>query len=434
MSEHSTNPKTTAVELRESLRRGDETPANIVAACRARIEAREDAVGAWQALNWDFVDAQVAAAEVCEIGVRGPLFGLPVGIKDIFDTADLPTGYGSDIYVDHRPAADAACVARLRSAGAIILGKTVSTEFAYWKAGKTRNPLNLDHSPGGSSSGSVAAVADGMVPLAIGSQTAASTIRPAAYCGIVGYKPTRGLISLAGVKALSNSLDTVGVFGCSVADAAMIAGVMMGNAELGDTPALQKAPEAAVLWSPEWHLADDEAIAVTEQAAAEAKAAGAVVRNGTVPDAFADLTKLQTEVMAFEAARELAHERRVHADRLSAPLLELFAKADAIAVADNIAALAHRDHCLAAIEKLFHDAKVLLAPSTLSTAPRFEDGTGDPTICRAWTLLGLPSITIPWGVGANGLPLGLQLAARPGHDRDLIQVARWFEALAGSGG
>ncbi len=399
---------------------------NIIADSRARIDKSESDIQAWQALDWNAVRAQVERLNQRAASDRGPLFGLPVGIKDIFDTMDFPTAYGSEIYVENRPASDAAAVARLRAAGAVILGKTVSTEFAYWKPGKTRNPHDLTRSPGGSSAGSAASVAAGIVPFAVGSQTAASTIRPAAYCGVVGFKPTHGLVSLAGVKALSNSLDAVGMFARSVSDVAMIAAVLTGDAAL-DSPFDVERPRFAVLTAPEWEAVASPAMTALNDASEQAREAGADVHDGIVPPAFADFAEIQTLVMAYEAARELAHERRVHFDRLSQPLRDLLVEGESIPQADYRAARQRKRDGLATIDELFGDADYLLAPSALDEAPKFEDGTGDPAMSRAWTILGLPSISIPYGYGDNGLPLGLQIAARPDADVSLLAAAAWFE-------
>ena len=403
-----------------------------IARCRKRIEARDKDVKAWKALDWDFVGRQIDELAAQPTEQRGPLFGQPVGIKDIFDTADLPTGYGSDIYEGHQPGADAAAVARLRAAGAIILGKTVSTEFAYWKAGPTRNPLDLARTPGGSSSGSAAAVADGMVPFAIGSQTAASTIRPAAYCGIVSFKPSRGLISLAGVKALGNSLDTVGVFAKDIAGVGLLAGVLTGRPGLLAPTASSSPPRLALRKSPEWDQVAPSAMEAFKKAADLAAQNKADLTTGNVPPAFAGLADAQTSVMAYEAARELAHEHRCHFDALSEPLRELLTEGENIfstAYDDNCR---RRDECLSDIDLLFSDADALLAPSALGEAPLFDEGTGDPVMSRTWTLLGLPSITLPCGFGENGLPIGLQIAVRPHQDEKLLAIAAWFEQLLAS--
>ncbi|MCP5367045.1 MAG: amidase [Hyphomicrobiales bacterium] len=422
-----------AAALLAAVRDGAAGPADIVAACRRAVAAREDQVGAWIALDWDAVAAQAAALQRRPDWRRLPLAALPVAVKDIFDTVDFPTAYGSEIYAGHRPAADAAAVAALRAAGALVIGKTVSTEFAYWKAGKTRNPHDPRHSPGGSSSGSAAAVAAGMVPLAIGSQTAASTIRPAAYCGIVGFKPSHGLVSLAGVKALAGSLDTVGVFAGDVAGAGMIAAVLAGRPDLAGPPRAAGPFSLRLAVAEEWAQVDAGALARTRQAVARLVAAGATADEGPCPPPFDTLARTQAQIMAWEAARDLAHERLVHGDRVSGPLRDLFRDGLAIPAEVYDDACARRDAAVADLDRLFDGADLLLAPSATGAAPRLEDGTGSPDMSRAWTLLGLPSLTVPLGPGPGGLPLGLplglQVAARPRRDRFLLDAAAWIESV-----
>lgn len=417
-----------AREARTALAAGLLTPHALVEACRQRIAAREDVVHAWSALDPAAIEAELVRIEGLE--ERGPLWGLPVAVKDVFDTADLPTTYGSEIYAGHRPVRDAAAVARLRAAGAVVLGKTVSTEFAYWKAGPTRNPHDPARTPGGSSSGSAAAVADQMVPLALGTQTAASTIRPAAFCGIVGFKPTFGLISGEGVKGLAHSFDTVGAFGRTVADAALLAGVMAAERWDGLAAA---APGAIARWQgAEWAAADPAGQEAVETALARLAKAGATITTATPPDAFAALTSLQTRMMAAEAARELAHEARTTRNRLSPALAELIAAGEAQSPTDRAADRAALATLRADLEPLFQGAALLASPAAMGEAPPIEQGTGHPDQSRAFTALGLPSITIPCGTGPAGLPLGLQLAARPGQDALLISAALWVEAaLAG---
>jgi len=414
--------------LIEALCLEKQDPGEIVEEYWRRIEKRESEVEAWQTLDRDFVNRQILDLGKREVIKRGSLYGIPFGVKDIFDTADLPTAYGSDIYKTNQPTADAAAVARLRSAGAVVMGKTVSTEFAYWRPGKTRNPLNLTRTPGGSSAGSAAAVADNMVPFALGSQTAASTIRPASYCGIVGFKPTQGLISTAGVKALASSMDTIGIFARGVDDVAIVSAVLTGDQGLIELPPPQP-PHISVLQAPEWNTVSADALSQIKIASSLARSAGATVYVGSVPSFFENLSDEQTRLMAFEAVRELAHERHIYFDRLSQPLRELLILGESIPFKDYTEICSHRLACLEIIDDLFGDADALLAPSTLDEAPKIEEGTGSPDMCRAWTLLGLPSITIPCGQGKNGLPLGLQIACRPRQDAQLLSIARWFEAV-----
>lgn len=388
----------------------------------------EDEIGAWQVL-----DPETTLVQVENLMARGdwrnlPLAGVPVGVKDIFDTADFVTSYGSEIYAGHRPAADAAAVAALRRAGAILPGKTVTTEFAYWKAGKTRNPHNTSHSPGGSSAGSAAAVAAGMVPLAIGSQTAASTIRPASYCGIVGFKPSLHRISLAGVKGLAGSMDTVGCFAGSVADVSMLAAVLAGRPDWTVSAGQGNAPCLRLTMAPEWELAAPWMRDSIHRIAEHLAAGGARVSTGRAPDRFADLAGVQSRLMAAEAARDLAEAASLHRDHLSAPLQDLIELGESMPPAQQDADYATRDDALAHICQLFDGADILIAPSALDEAPHYGDGTGSPELSRAWTLLGLPSISLPAGRGPKGLPFGVQLAALPGKDSYLLDAARWVEA------
>ncbi|MEO0620723.1 MAG: amidase [Pseudomonadota bacterium] len=416
----------TASAARARMADGSLTPGALVEACRLRIADREETVQAWATLDPAAIEAELARVEAIPEAERGPLWGLPVAVKDIFDTADLPTSYGSPIHAGHRPARDAACVARLRAAGAVVLGKTVTTEFAFLHAGVTRNPLDPTRTPGGSSSGSAAAVADRMVPLALGSQTAASTIRPASFCGIVGFKPTLGLISTEGVKGLSGSFDTVGAFARSVADAALLAGVM---ADLPSPPAA--APQGAIArWhGAEWEAADATTKAVIETALSQLAAAGATIDSQVPPPPFDGITALQLRVMGAEAARELAHETRTAPDKLSEKLRALLIEGAALPaeqrMADRVALAAMR----ADLEPLFGGAALLAAPASMGEAVPIEQGTGNPDTSRGFTALGLPSITIPSGHGPSGLPLGLQLVARHNHDAMLLAAAAWAEAV-----
>ena len=393
---------------------------------RKVIEGRERDTKAFEFLDWDVVDQQIDKLAATAADQRGRLFGLPVAVKDIFDTADMPTTYGSRIYKGHIPTVDAACVARLRHAGAIILGKTVTTEFAYWHAGPTRNPLNPGHTPGGSSSGSCAGLAAGMFPLALGSQTAASTIRPASYCGITGYKPSRQWISRAGVKPLAaNSLDAVGVFGKCVDDVKLLASVLAGTCFEAETfsPAL-------TLWcGEEWNAAESYATDAVMTATDKLATAGSTIHRAAPSPLFAGLLDTQKLIMAREAAMDLADEFLNHRAALSDTLGGFLEEGCNISADQYAAALQTTIVCRARIDELFGPADILAAPSTLDEAPLAANGTGNPDMSRVWTLLDLPSITLPVGTGPAGLPLGLQLAARPGQDAKLLGAAKWIEAV-----
>ena len=407
------------------LARREITAVELVRACLDRIYERDGDVHAFVAL---YADAALARARQLDAGpVRGLLHGLPFGVKDLFDTFDLPTGYGSPIYAGQQPVADAAAVALCREAGAVLLGKTVTTELANMFPGATRNPHQLDHTPGGSSSGSAAAVADCMLPLALGTQTAGSLIRPAAFCGVVGYKPSHNRVPRAGVKSLSETLDTVGGFGRSVRDVALLGAVLTGDKRLADdsTFAGTASPRVGLCQTPEWRLADDD----TEQAWALAEQAlGKYGQAMHLPAGLAGLISIQKQVQSFETARSLSHERLHHAQQLSHPLQALIADGLAIsgeAHAQNLQLIALARQQAAA---LFNTHDVLLAPSSIGEAPAGLGGTGDPLFCRTWTLLGLPCIHLPFARGKTGLPIGLQLVGAYGDDHRLMAAAHWVHA------
>lgn len=399
----------------DAIRAGELTSEALVEAHLARIAEREPMVRAWAHLDPDAALAQARARDA--EAPRGPLHGIPVGIKDLIDTADELTEYGSPIYAGRRPAHDATSVARLRAAGAVILGKTVTTEFALFHPGPTTNPHDTTRTPGGSSSGSAAAVADGMVGLALGTQTAASVVRPASYCGIFGLKPTFGAIPTHGVKSISPSLDTVGVFARHAGDLAVALEVLARD------PVPRDAAPRRVGWvrTFEW----DRAGAATRQAV-ESVAADLALPEIRLPDAFTDLVAAQTAIMVSEAAQHLDAERRAHGGLISAALHDVLAAGDAV-TADEVARahdLARR--CRDDLAEVFADVDALLAPSVVGEAPVGIDATGDPLFCRIWTLLGTPTVAVPGLRGPSGLPLGVQVVAAPGDDATAIGAARWL--------
>lgn len=411
-----------ARDIAGQVRRAKLSAGGVADAFLERIAAVDGPIEAWEHLDADAVRRQAAVSD------EGPLAGVPVAVKDVFDTADAPTTYGSPIYAGHRPAADAACVARLRAAGAVILGKTVSTEFAYWKPGKTRNPLSPDRSPGGSSSGSAAAVAARMAPAALGTQTAASLIRPASYCGVVAFKPSYAQISVVGVKALAGSLDTVGVLARSVADGALVAGVMAERPGWPQAAGQPRRPRVGVcrsLGSARPDRAGERAVQVAAERLAEA---GATVIEAEPPWSFDALTEAQTTVMAVEAARDLAAEWLGHREALSPQLCELLSEGERHGgrVRDEALRLAARYADELAAADLGVD--VLLSPGAPGEAPRLEEGTGDPVFSRGWTLLGLPAVGLPCGLGPCGLPVGVQVVAPRKDDAALLSHAAWIEA------
>ena len=391
------------------------TAAAVAEAWLEAVSARESEVRAFAHLDPGGIRADARRLDG-STARRGPLHGIPLGVKDIMETVDQPTGFGSPIYgIAHQGVSDAACVALAREAGAVVFGKTVTTEFATYQPGKTRNPHNLNHTPGGSSSGSAAAVAAGMLPLAFGTQTAGSVIRPAAFCGVVGYKPSFGLIPRAGVKSLAESLDTVGVFARDVADAAFAVGGLMGRPSLRvdatSGPDRGEPLRVGLCRSPAWLAAAPETVALWDDAAIRlAEPDGVEVTEVTLPSVFGELIEAQRDLMDYEAARSLAFERTRHWNQLSAPLHAMLDRGWAIpserydacrvqiARAGAALSLGPRGPC-----------DVLLTPSAPGEAPAGLGMTGDPVFNRIWTALGLPCVHLPLARGPRGLPLGLQV-------------------------
>jgi Asp-tRNA(Asn)/Glu-tRNA(Gln) amidotransferase A subunit family amidase len=394
----------------------------LVSACLERIAKREPEVRAW---------AYVAEKEALEQArrldaeaPRSPLHGVPVGIKDVIDTADMPTEYNSPIYRGHRPKTDAACVALLRRAGCVILGKTVTTEFANNHPGATRNPHNLAHTPGGSSSGSAAAVADGMVPLALGTQTGGSVIRPAAYCGVAACKPSFGSINRAGLKFVSESLDTIGMFGRDVAGLILAQHVLTGRA----LPAEQSGkPRVGLCRTPRWRDADEATQTNLERAAQALAKAGARVSDFELPSGSQALFDRHAAVMGFESARALAWEYTNFPGEISAtlkPRLEAGWRVKREEY-DEVRGIARG--CRARLAEMLRDFDFLLTPSAPGAAPASLVSTGDPVFNRAWTLFGVPCVTLPFGTAPNGLPLGVQLVGAFDDDMRLLAWAQWAD-------
>lgn len=400
----------------------------LVQDCLAVIEAREPKVGAWAFMDPEQI---LADARRCDSQpVQGLLHGVPVGVKDIIDTAKAPTGYGSQIYEGWHPRMDAAAVALLRRAGAVIMGKTVTTEFAYFKAGKTRNPHQTEHTPGGSSSGSAAAVASGMVPAALGSQTAGSLIRPASYCGVVGYKPTYGDYPLTGVKGLAHSFDTLGTLTRTVEDARLLRSVLMADcAAERFTSSERWAPSIGLCRTFDWLQASAETRHGLEQLVLSLAACGARVGDALLPAEFQPFSQLHRKVMAFETARSLAPEWREYRSSLSAPLQALLEYGQQVTAEEYQEARSVAEQAATIGTALFDEWDVLIAPAAPGTAPLASEGTGDPLFSRTWMYLGVPTLSLPALEGGNGLPIGIQLiGARYGDDR-LLRAALWIEKM-----
>jgi Asp-tRNA(Asn)/Glu-tRNA(Gln) amidotransferase A subunit family amidase len=404
--------------LAERIARRELSSTEVVEACLARIEARDGDVRAWSFVDAGGARAQARARD--EEPPRGPLHGIPVGIKDIIDTADMPTELGSPIHRGRRPSADAACVERLRAAGAVILGKTATTEFATWTPAATRNPHALDRTPGGSSSGSAAAVADGMVPLALGTQTVGSTIRPAAFCGVAALKPTHGAARLDGVLLHSPQLDTLGLMAVDAEDLPVL------WRALRDTPGPEAEPAAAarvaLARTPWWDRADPASRAAVDAAADALRGRGAVVDERPLPARFPELLAAHQTVTVHDLARGLA----VHRDdlRLSAQLRDLVEQGSAVTGAAYDEALRTREQVGAELAQLLDAYDALLVPAVTGEAPPLAGGTGDAVFCQPWSLLGTPAVSVPAGAGPTGLPIGVQLVASRGRDLPLLDIAR----------
>ena len=434
-----TNPTDlTAVDAARRMATGELRSTDLVSACLARIDEREEAVQAWAFLDADSVRAQAKALDDHRASGRpiGPLHGLPVAIKDIIDTASMPTENGTVLDAGRVPSTDAVLVSQLRSAGAIIMGKTVSTELAYSSPGKTRNPHDPTRTPGGSSSGSAAAVAAGMVPLAVGTQTGGSVLRPAAFCGVVGFKPSRGLISRRGVLCQAHTLDTPGVFARSVQDVAMIAETLAavdpqsGEMPRSTPPLLATAdsdppmpPIFAFVKQPAWEKADAD----TRDGFAEITALlGEQCDEVALPSPFDDALEIHRVIQVTELAKHFSAYERKGRDRLSEKLLAAIDEGAGILARDYLAALDWIGVYKAGLDEIFERFDAIITPVAPGEAPADLTSTGDPAFCALWTLCGLPAITLPLLQGANDMPMGVQLVGRAGDDGRLLRTARWL--------
>jgi Asp-tRNA(Asn)/Glu-tRNA(Gln) amidotransferase A subunit family amidase len=413
-----------ALDLAARLEAGKLTPRAVIETCAEAIAAREKDISAFVTL--DLAGARRAADDPRVSSL--PLRGLPVGFKDIFDTADLPTQYGSPVYANNRPAADATAVVMTREAGGIVIGKTVTTQFASLVPSATRNPRNLAHTPGGSSAGSAAAVAAGMVPLAFGTQTAGSVIRPAGFCGVAAFKPSYRLIPMVGVKDVAWHLDTAGLFGAGVADVAFAAAVILQR-ELRVDGAAPAAPRIAVARTHLWPKASPAMQQAVETAARTAAAAGAKVADLELSPIVEDAYEAQFTIQDYENIRSLAFEYERHRDRIDPLLRTQLDRAVAISADEYDAArrLASRARQLLADAMADHD--VVLTPSAPGAAPHGFATTGDPMFNRLWTLMGAPCINVAGMNDGDGLPLGIQIVGRFGRDHAALEAALFVERV-----
>lgn len=415
----------TACDIVRAIHHGTVSCEAVARACLARIAERESAVQAWEYLDPDAVLIQARAQD--RRGASGPLAGVPIGIKDIIDTYDMPTAYGSPIYQGHRPVSDAACVALSRQAGGIIMGKTVTTEFANAHPGKTRHPADPRRTPGGSSSGSAAAVADGMVPLAVGTQTTASTIRPASFCGIVGYRPSYGDLRCVGVKEAAGSLDTLGLMARSIEDLVWYREVLLGMPPAPLPEPLGAAPRIGFCRTPLWSRLEPATARLLEAGAEHLSRAGAKVEEVTLPGAFDGILEVHRSIASFEFARNFTHEIVHHWDRLS-PALREGRLRDGLGrtYTEYREAQAQAEICRRQLDALCAPYDVLYTASAVGEAPVGLASTGDPSPCALWTAMHVPAVTLPVFTGPQGLPIGAQIIGKRYADRALFGAARWI--------
>jgi Asp-tRNA(Asn)/Glu-tRNA(Gln) amidotransferase A subunit family amidase len=435
-----------ASDAARAIREGAISAEQLTDASLARVREVDDEVQAWAFLDAEYALTQARArdAERSEGRPVGPLHGIPVGIKDIFDTDDMPTEDGTPLHAGRTPKEDATAVAMLRAAGAVVLGKTVTTELATYSPGKTRNPHNPAHTPGGSSSGSAAAVAAGMVPLALGSQTNGSVIRPASFCGVYGFKPTHGLIPRGGVLRLSRTLDHVGVFARTIDDIALVAEQLVGRdardpdtrvraripfvAAAAEDPPLP--PQLAYVKGPAWELADEE----TKEAFAELVAAlGDRVFEVDTPDSARRALDWHRTIMEAEMAANLDREWEKGRDRLSDSLRAQLARGREVTALDYQLARARIPLINDGFDEIFERCDAIITPAAGGTAPKGIESTGNPAFCTLWTLCGMPCLSMPLMRGENGLPLGVQLVGRRDGDARLLRTARWVVGEVAAG-
>jgi Asp-tRNA(Asn)/Glu-tRNA(Gln) amidotransferase A subunit family amidase len=435
----------TATEATAAIGAGQITSVDLVQACLERIAEAEETVQAWTYLDPDYALAQAKAADAATRAGRpmGPLHGIPVGIKDIIDTVDMPTENGTPLHAGRRPTTDATVVSLLRQAGAVIMGKTVTTELAVYAPGKTRNPHNPEHTPGGSSSGSAAAVAAGMVPLALGTQTNGSVIRPASFCGVYGYKPTYGLVPRHGVLNLSPPLDQIGFFARSIEDLALVAEPLMAFDErdpatrpcaraklvkvAGETPPM--TPHIGFAKTPVW----DQAEETTKEAFAElVETLGEDVEEVAFADSFDNAVDWLRVIMESDLAKNLAGEYARGADNLSAVLKEMIERGQKYLAVDYNRAIDWRPVLDRMVGEAFEWNDALLVPATIGPAPASLASTGNPIFCTLWTYLGMPAVTVPLFRSENGMPFGAQLVGPRGDDARLLRTARWLVERVGA--
>ena len=415
------------IDAAQAIARGDVTSQALVRALIERIEEREGTVRAWASFD---PDKALAQARACDEGaIKGPLRGVPFAVKDVLNTFDYPTQMGSPIYEGWQSRNDASCVAMLRTAGAIVLGKTITCEFAGAYPNITTNPLDPARTPGGSSSGSAAAVADFMVPIAFGTQTGGSVLRPASFCGLVGYKPTFGGYNREGLRFAAESIDTIGLISRTVEDAAYCDDVLRGASPAVLAP-LETAPRVGLCRTYMWDIAQAETHACVEKTVEKLEGVGVSVEEFELPGHFSELTQARAIVNDVERARSLPWEWAAHRDKLSPALQKTMESGYAISESDYRAALRFVAIARMEADTLLRRFDVVIAPAVNGEAPVGLHYTGDPSFQALWTLLHAPSIALPAHRGPNRMPVGIQLVAPAGEDRTLLRAALWMQQVA----
>ena len=443
--EESNPAQLSAFRAAEAIREGELTSEELVEACLARIDEQEEQIGAWEHLDKEFALTQAREADRArgEGKALGPFHGVPVGIKDVIDTAALPTENGSPLHKGRRPTEDAALVSLLKNAGAVIMGKTVTTEFAVYSPGKTKNPHDPNRTPGGSSSGSAASVASYMVPAAVGTQTNGSVIRPASYCGVCGFKPTFGSISRYGMLPQSRPIDHVGLFGRSVEDLAFLGDqLMVFDARDPDmrpraAPRLLEiaaseppvAPRFAFVKTPVWNQADEDAQAAFEELAAHL--GEEIVEEVELPEPFNNAIEWHQIILESNLARNFEMEYVRGKDKISDLLCKMIERGQKYLAVDYTRAVERVPVLNGLLGEMFERFDALLTPPAPGQAPLGLGATGNPIFCTIWTLCGTPAVTLPLMKGADGMPLGVQLVGPKGDDARLLRTAKWLEARLG---
>jgi Asp-tRNA(Asn)/Glu-tRNA(Gln) amidotransferase A subunit family amidase len=422
--------KLSAVEIQAAVARSQITCEQVARACLDRVQTREPTVRAWAYFEPDRVLSQ--ARQLDRATERGPLHGVPIGVKDVIDTFDMPTQMGSAIYRGYQPPADASCVALLRTAGALVFGKTVTCEFAGMTAAQTTNPHDASRSPGGSSSGSAAAVADFMVPLALGTQTGGSVQRPCAYCGVIGYVPTYGTINTVGVKPAAETLDTVGLMARAVEDIELARRVLTNAAPVAWLPS-DATLRVGLCRTPLWETAEKSTQHALIDAGLRLASAGHSVHQVTLPAAFAELAQTREVINDYERARALAHEWRTRPDLISERLADCIRRGFAMEASRYVEALRHLDTCRQLLAPVWNEFDVLLAPTVIGEAPQALHYTGDHRFQSLWTQLRTPTVNLPTHTGPNGLPVGIQLIGRAYEDSRLLAAAQLIFRRLGHG-